>query len=61
MNFVAVEKILEPCACCAHGSRRGPGVRVEHRGSIEFYYCSRCVFGLHETLSEVTLATKRKV
>jgi hypothetical protein len=54
IEFTPVNRIAEPCACCAHERKRGRGVRVDVDGGdahgmpgrapgITFYYCDGCI------------------
>ena len=59
-KFFAVSRIPEPCACCAHTRRRGPGVRVQSDRDLEWYYCAECVQGLALTLREAKKLPAKK-
>ena len=48
-TFTPVNRIGEPCACCARTLQRAVrGVRVDvdggdRRGGLTFYYCDKCI------------------
>lgn len=51
ITFTPVNRIGEPCACCARerGPRAVRGVRVEDpTDGITIYYCDRCIAQLAE-------------